>query len=197
MIASFPDSSAGVSVSIAQVSEEADLAVVKGDLAALKRPPLKTDARKEAAVSGEPLISLGYATGINAMLARAGEEAVDQIAKATGGDADRVVNELVRRKLVRPLIAASFRASVFRGGRLRAARSPFTTARSASSETCAMLTLTPADESGKYAIISPIPGSSPWLRTLPSSSFFHQGCTTRSEERRVGKECRSRWSPYH
>src|SRR2546430_16743751 len=24
-----------------------------------------------------------------------------------------------------------------------------------------------------------------------------QGVTTRSEERRVGKECRSRWSPYH
>ena len=23
------------------------------------------------------------------------------------------------------------------------------------------------------------------------------GSTTRSEERRVGKECRSRWSPYH
>ena len=23
------------------------------------------------------------------------------------------------------------------------------------------------------------------------------GKTTRSEERRVGKECRSRWSPYH
>ena len=22
-------------------------------------------------------------------------------------------------------------------------------------------------------------------------------CTIRSEERRVGKECRSRWSPYH
>ena len=24
-----------------------------------------------------------------------------------------------------------------------------------------------------------------------------RGTTTRSEERRVGKECRSRWSPYH
>ena len=24
-----------------------------------------------------------------------------------------------------------------------------------------------------------------------------EGGTTRSEERRVGKECRSRWSPYH
>ena len=104
MIAYFPDSSAGVSVSIAQVSEEADLAVVKGDLAALKRPTLKTDARKEATVSGEPLISLGYATGVNAMLARAGEEAVDEIAKATGGDPDRVVDELVRRKLIRPLV---------------------------------------------------------------------------------------------
>ena len=25
----------------------------------------------------------------------------------------------------------------------------------------------------------------------------HEGTATRSEERRVGKECRSRWSPYH
>ena len=24
-----------------------------------------------------------------------------------------------------------------------------------------------------------------------------EGISTRSEERRVGKECRSRWSPYH
>ena len=26
---------------------------------------------------------------------------------------------------------------------------------------------------------------------------FGSGIGTRSEERRVGKECRSRWSPYH
>src|SRR2546430_5526082 len=26
---------------------------------------------------------------------------------------------------------------------------------------------------------------------------WHTGTMTRSEERRVGKECRSRWSPYH
>ena len=25
----------------------------------------------------------------------------------------------------------------------------------------------------------------------------HRGQESRSEERRVGKECRSRWSPYH
>ena len=104
MTAYFPDATAGVNVKIVQISEEADLAVVKGDLSALKRPTLKTDSRKEAAVSGEALISLGYATGINAMLARAGEEAVKEIAKASGGDPDRVVEELVRRKLIRPLV---------------------------------------------------------------------------------------------
>ena len=31
----------------------------------------------------------------------------------------------------------------------------------------------------------------PWYGAAP------QGWALRSEERRVGKECRSRWSPYH
>ena len=30
-----------------------------------------------------------------------------------------------------------------------------------------------------------------------SHVFYSDGKTRRSEERRVGKECRSRWSPYH
>ena len=29
------------------------------------------------------------------------------------------------------------------------------------------------------------------------AAIFMMWATTRSEERRVGKECRSRWSPYH
>ena len=29
------------------------------------------------------------------------------------------------------------------------------------------------------------------------NAFLADGKLTRSEERRVGKECRSRWSPYH
>ena len=33
------------------------------------------------------------------------------------------------------------------------------------------------------------------LMMLPA--MIREAATTRSEERRVGKECRSRWSPYH
>ena len=100
----FPDSNAGVPVSTSEISEQADLAVLQGDFSGLKRPVLKLDARKEAAVSGQPLLSLGYATGISAILARAGEDAVNDIAKSTGGNPTEIVNELLRRKLIRPLV---------------------------------------------------------------------------------------------
>src|ERR1035441_11031001 len=38
--------------------------------------------------------------------------------------------------------------------------------------------------------------SAPRLRTI-SRPIFARISVRRSEERRVGKECRSRWSPYH
>jgi DNA-binding response OmpR family regulator len=100
----FPDSAAGVPVRVSEISEQADLATLKGDLSGLKRPVLKLDSRQQAAVSGQPLLSLGYATGISAILARAGEEAVNEIAKSTGGNPTEIVNELLRRKLIRPLV---------------------------------------------------------------------------------------------
>ena len=33
--------------------------------------------------------------------------------------------------------------------------------------------------------------------TCDTALLAHMLCLIRSEERRVGKECRSRWSPYH
>ena len=39
-------------------------------------------------------------------------------------------------------------------------------------------------------------GKSTFIRTL-NRLQPHSGGTIRSEERRVWKECRSRWSPYH
>ena len=35
------------------------------------------------------------------------------------------------------------------------------------------------------------------LKPNPAPAFAPRRVTYRSEERRVGKECRSRWSPYH
>ena len=35
------------------------------------------------------------------------------------------------------------------------------------------------------------------FRGSPTEALVRNGKEKRSEERRVGKECRSRWSPYH
>ena len=55
------------------------------------------------------------------------------------------------------------------------------------------------DEQDEITIL--IDGSnpdSPWLRAaMTAISVSCSCCLCRSEERRVGKECRSRWSPYH
>jgi DNA-binding response OmpR family regulator len=104
MTAYFPEASAGVPLSIGQISDEADLALLRGDFSSLKRPVLKLDGRKEAAVSGQPLISLGYATGISAIMARAGEDTVKDIVRISGGDPKKIVDELEQRKLIRPLV---------------------------------------------------------------------------------------------
>ncbi len=104
MTAFFPNEPNGISISISQISQDADLALVHGDLSELHRPILKLDASKEAAVSGEALISVGYATGIDAILARAGEKAVEDIVKVSSGDPKLILAELAKRKLIRPLV---------------------------------------------------------------------------------------------
>jgi DNA-binding response OmpR family regulator/S1-C subfamily serine protease len=104
MAAYFPEETTGVATQVTQISADADLAVLHGDLSGLKRPTMRLDSRKEAAVSGQSLISLGYATGISAILARAGDETVDQILKVSGGDPKLVMSELAKRKLIRPLV---------------------------------------------------------------------------------------------
>ena len=104
MEAYFPNAANGVPVAISQISDEADLALIHGDLTELKRPILRLDNSKNAAVSGEALISVGYATGLDAILARAGDDAVREIVKATGGEPNLVLGELAKRKLIRPLV---------------------------------------------------------------------------------------------
>ena len=104
MTAYFPDAPSGVSLGISQISDEADLALLHGDVAGLDRPVLKLDSGKDAAISGQSVISMGYATGISAILARAGDDTVDDIVKVSGGDPKKIATELLHRKLIRPLV---------------------------------------------------------------------------------------------
>src|SRR2546426_10963859 len=54
-------------------------------------------------------------------------------------------------------------------------------------------------ESPVHTLTELLTGRVPGLEVLASSGTFGTGSRIlmRSEERRVGKECRSRWSPYH
>jgi DNA-binding response OmpR family regulator len=104
MTAYFPGAPGGISVNISQISSDADLALLHGDLSELQRPSLKLDVRPEAAVSGEALISVGYATGLDAILARAGDQTVEEVIKASGGEPKLILQELAKRQLIRPLV---------------------------------------------------------------------------------------------
>jgi len=101
MTAYFPGISHGVAVSLQKISSAADLAVVAGNISGLKLKLLSMDDSPKAAVSGQPVVLIGYPTGVDAILARTSEDAVRSIA-ATSNDVTGLVTELAHRNLIRP-----------------------------------------------------------------------------------------------
>ena len=103
MTAYFPGVPHGIAIKTEKISSAADAAVVKGSVSELgiKRVAL-ADGRRSP-VSGEPVVLLGYPTALDAILARAGEETLQSIATATKGDPKQVMEELARRRLIRPI----------------------------------------------------------------------------------------------
>lgn len=89
---------------IQEISSETDLAAIRVDLQGLARSILPIDSAKTAVSSGEPIVSMGYATGLAAILARTDEETAQQIMKTSGGDVSQVLDNLARRNLIRPTI---------------------------------------------------------------------------------------------
>src|SRR4029077_12115619 len=63
----FPGDSRAFHAEIQQISSETDLATMRVDLQDLKRPLLSIDSQKNAAVSGQPVVLMGYATGLAAI----------------------------------------------------------------------------------------------------------------------------------
>lgn len=100
----FPGDPRTFSAEIQQISQDADLAAMRADLQDLKRSALSIDSEKAAAVTGTSIVVMGYATGLDAILARTDEDTAQEIVKKSGGDVSQILNELARRNLIRPLI---------------------------------------------------------------------------------------------
>jgi DNA-binding response OmpR family regulator/S1-C subfamily serine protease len=100
----FPGDPRSFSAEIQDISKETDLAIIGVDMQDLKRATLAIDSAKAAALPGQPIVLMGYATGLAALLARTDEETSQQILTSGGTDISQVLDELARRNLIRPLI---------------------------------------------------------------------------------------------
>ncbi len=100
----FPGDPRAFAGEIQDISKDADLATMRMDIQDLKRPLLSIDSGKGAAVTGEPIVLMGYATGLAGILARTDESTAQQILTHSGGDVSKVLAELARRDLIHPII---------------------------------------------------------------------------------------------
>lgn len=100
----FPGDPRAFQGEIQEISKDADLATMRIDIQDLKRPVLSIDSGKAAAVTGEPVVLMGYATGLAGILARTDEATAQEIMTQSGGDVSRILSELAHRSLIHPII---------------------------------------------------------------------------------------------
>jgi len=97
----FPGAS-GVPAKLDRISAKADVATLKLQASA---PPhtalLELDDRKEASVSGDPVVLIGYPTGIDGILARAGSDTTQKVVE-NAKEVSQIVSQLAAQHLIRP-----------------------------------------------------------------------------------------------
>jgi DNA-binding response OmpR family regulator len=98
----FPGSETPLSMHVQSLSENADLGLAKVDLPESHPRPVSID--QQAAISGSAVVLIGYPTAIEGILARVDEPTLKRIAQAVGNNTQDLVEELARRKLIRPLV---------------------------------------------------------------------------------------------
>jgi S1-C subfamily serine protease/DNA-binding NarL/FixJ family response regulator len=98
----FPTSPQGIPAKVERISTQADLATLKLQTQA---PPhtalLELDNRSEASVTGDPVVLIGYPTGIEGILARAGSDVTRKVAENAHG-VTQIVSQMAAQHLVRP-----------------------------------------------------------------------------------------------
>jgi S1-C subfamily serine protease/DNA-binding response OmpR family regulator len=98
----FPGTSQGIAAQVERISQQADLATLRLQAPA---PPhtalLELDNRSEASVTGDPVVLIGYPTGIDGILARAGSDVTRKVAE-NAHEVTQIVSQLSAQQLIRP-----------------------------------------------------------------------------------------------
>jgi S1-C subfamily serine protease len=99
----FPGSSDGVAAKIDKISPEADVATLKLEGAIPAHATLlELDERHDASVTGDPVVLIGYPTGIEGILARAGSDVAQKITDSPQQSVSHIMSELASQQLIRP-----------------------------------------------------------------------------------------------
>jgi S1-C subfamily serine protease/DNA-binding response OmpR family regulator len=98
----FPGSADGISAKLDKISAQADVATLRleGGIPA-RSTLLDLDDRKDASIAGEAVVLIGYPTGIEGILARAGPEATKELTQ-NASEVRQIVSHLAEQKLIRP-----------------------------------------------------------------------------------------------
>jgi len=98
----FPGKPAAIHAKLDRISTKADVATLKleGPVPA-HAELLELDDRNEASVTGEPVVLIGYPTGVEGILARAGSETAQKIVGGTQ-NVSQVMSQIASQQLVRP-----------------------------------------------------------------------------------------------
>jgi S1-C subfamily serine protease/DNA-binding NarL/FixJ family response regulator len=98
----FPGTQNGIPAKLDKISSQADVATLRLDGGVPERSTLlDLDDRSDASVAGEAVVLIGYPTGIEGILARAGPDAAKQLTGNTT-EVRQIVSHLAQQKLIRP-----------------------------------------------------------------------------------------------
>ena len=98
----FPGEESPYGVTEQAVSDRVDLAVLRTDRAPAKAVPLAM-ALDQTGQAGEPVVMLSYPGSVDTLLVRAVPSVGQEILNKAGGDPVRLLDEIARRRLIRPL----------------------------------------------------------------------------------------------
>ena len=98
----FPRQEEPFELELERHAEVVDLSLLRIDLRGVRIPVLPLDRSGQGAVAGQPVVVVGYPTGLEAILAKAESGVVQEILHKHGMSSQRVAEALGRQGLIRP-----------------------------------------------------------------------------------------------